>query len=210
MASVAGATPAVAAIVLAAGRSTRAWPRNKLLASVGGRPLVVRTVDTVLATRASKVIVVVGYQADRIRVALAGRPVDIVENLGFEAGLSTSIRAGLAALPPDVDGAMFVHADMPRLLPLHLDRLIDAFAPSTGAAIWVPTFRSERGSPVLWARRLFADLVALSGDTGGRSLFARHAPLVAEVDMADDGVVADADTGEALATLSAPGETSAA
>jgi molybdenum cofactor cytidylyltransferase len=191
--------PRIAAVVLAAGRSTRMAPANKLLVPFGGAPMVTRAVDAALASQAEPVIVVVGHDAARVREALGARKVQIVENPDYAQGLSTSVRAGLAALPADVDGALFALGDMPRVTAAHLDRLIAAFNPAEGRAICMPTFRAKRGNPVLWARRFFPELATLAGDAGARGLIGQHADQLCEVEMADAGVLLDVDTPEALA-----------
>jgi len=196
--------PRIAALVLAAGRSSRMAPANKLLAEIDGAPMVARAVDAALASQAAPVVVVVGNDAMRVRAALAGRGATIVENPAFADGLSASLRVGLAALPPDVDGAVVLLGDMPRVAAAHIDRLIAAFNPVEGRAICVPTHRAKRGNPVLWAARFFPEMTALTGDAGARALLGRHADEIAEVEMADDGVLLDVDTPAALAELRAP------
>ncbi len=196
--------PRIAAIVLAAGRSSRMAPANKLLAEVDGAPMVARAVDAALASQAAPVVVVVGNDAARVRASLAGRPITVVENPAFAEGLSTSLRAGIAALPAGVDGAVVLLGDMPRVSARHVDRLIAAFNPVEGRAICVPTFRAKRGNPVLWGAAFFPEMSTLGGDAGARALLGRHADQVVEVDMADDGVLLDVDTPAALAELRGP------
>jgi len=191
--------PRIAAVVLAAGRSTRMAPANKLLASFEGKPLVAHTVDAALASQARPVIVVTGHQGDEVAAALRDRAVTVVPNPEHAAGMSSSLRAGLAAVPEDADGAVILLGDMPDVGPGAVDRLIAAFNPAEGRLICVPTFRAKRGNPVLWARRFFLEMAALTGDGGARSLLARHADQVCEVEMGDEAVLNDIDTPEALA-----------
>jgi molybdenum cofactor cytidylyltransferase len=201
-APVAPAAPRIAAVVMAAGRSSRMAPANKLLTDIEGRVMVQRAVDAALASQASPVIVVTGHDGARVREALAGRDVRFIDNPDYAAGLSTSLRAGLAALDGmNLDGAVFLLGDMPLVTPAHIDRLIAAFNPTEGRAICVPSHRGKRGNPVLWASRFFPEMRALDGDQGARSLFRQHADLVCEVDMEDDGVLVDIDTPEALTAL---------
>lgn len=195
--------PRIAAIVLAAGRSSRMAPANKLLTEIDGRRMVERAADAALASQARPVIVVTGHDAARVREALAARAVTVVENPDYAAGLASSLRAGLDALPSDVDGVLFVLGDMPSVSAQHLDRLIAAFNPAEGRAICVPTHRAKRGNPVLWAARFFPEMKALQGDAGARVLLGQHADQICEVEMADDGVLLDVDTPEALAALRA-------
>jgi molybdenum cofactor cytidylyltransferase len=190
--------PRIAGIVLAGGRSTRYGHRNKLLEVLDGVPLVVRAVRAAQASRARPVIVVTGHEATAVSAALAGLDVRIVHNPDFAEGLSTSLKAGLAALPEDVDGALVSLGDMPRIEPQHLDRLIAAFSPKEGRGIVVPVHLGKRGNPVLFARAYFPELLAIEGDTGARHIIAASASVVAEVDLGTDAIFLDIDTPEAL------------
>jgi molybdenum cofactor cytidylyltransferase len=135
------------------------------------------------------------------RDAAGDRSIRVVHNPGYATGLSASLAAGISALSDDVDGAIVCLGDMPRVVPAVLDRLIAAFDPVEGRAICVPTYRGKRGNPVLWDRRFFPELRAIAGDVGARHLIGTHGESVAEVEMADDGVLVDVDTPQALATL---------
>jgi len=188
----------IAALVLAAGRSTRMGGPNKLLAEISGRPLVRIAVDEALASRASLVVVVTGHQRERIETALQGLKIRIVHNPDFAEGLSTSLRAGLNALPSDVDGVVVLLADMPQVDAALIDRLIASFDPEKGALAVVPTIESKRGNPVLWSRRFFPDLMALEGDVGARHLIGRYSEAVVEVPVTGKGPLADVDTPDAL------------
>lgn len=198
------AGPRVAAVVLAAGRSTRMAPRNKLLiADRTGKPLVARAVDAALSSRARPVLVVTGHRGDEVAQALGRRPVQIVPAPDYADGLSASLRAGIAAVPPECTAALVCLGDMPLVAGRHLDRLIEAYDPDEGRTIVVPTSKGRVGNPVLWDRRFFPDILALSGDVGARALLQRHAESVTEVELGDDAVLRDFDTAESLAELPA-------
>jgi molybdenum cofactor cytidylyltransferase len=194
-------TARVAAIVLAAGRSTRMGAENKLLADVGGKPMLAHAVAAALASRASPVLVVTGHRSAEVAAALGGGAVTLIENPRYADGLSTSLKAGIAALPPDCDGALVLLGDMPRITAVHLDRLIAAFAAKKREAIVVPIHEGRRGNPVLWPRACFAEMLGLEGDAGARRLLAVHADHVREVDLATDAIFADVDTPEELAEV---------
>ncbi len=191
----------IAALVLAAGQSTRMRGRNKLLARVGEAPLIRTTVRTLLAARVRSVLVVTGHEPQRIAQALAPEPVQLVHNPAYRTGLSSSLRCGLAALPAATAGVLVCLADMPRVSALDIERLIAAFAPEEGRPICVPIFDGQRGNPVLWASRFIPEMMLITGDTGARELLLRHADLVHEVEAADAGVLLDVDTPEDLATI---------
>jgi len=193
----------VGAIVLAAGRSTRMGGPNKLLAEIGGRPLVRIVAEQALASRASPVIVVTGHERAKVEAALAGLRVRFAHNPDYAAGLSTSLKAGLGALPPSVDGAIVCLGDMPQVTAGLIDRLVEAFDPERGALVVVPTIEGKRGNPVVWSRRFFSDLMALDGDVGARHLIATYADVVAEVPVEDAAALTDVDTPDALLAVKA-------
>jgi molybdenum cofactor cytidylyltransferase len=193
----------VAALVLAAGRSTRMGGPNKMLAEFGGKPIIRRTVEAVLASRARPVIVVTGHEGDRVAAALKGLDVKFVRNQNYAEGLSTSLKAGIGALPPDVDAAAIALGDMPAVTGALINKLTQAINPARGALIAVPTRDGRRGNPVVWSRRFFDDLEQLEGDSGARHLIAQHNEAVAEVPVEDDGAFFDIDTPEALAEANA-------
>jgi molybdenum cofactor cytidylyltransferase len=196
--------PGIAAIVLAAGQSTRMAPHHKLLVTDrAGKPMIARVVDNVLSSRARPVLVVVGHRAEDIRAALGGRPVIFVDAPDFAVGLSASLKAGLRALRESAAAALVCLGDMPLVTGRIMDRLIDAWDPDEGRAIVVPTHKARQGNPILWDRSLFPEMLDLAGDVGARALLARHAELVAEVDVGEDAVLRDFDTVESLATLPA-------
>jgi molybdenum cofactor cytidylyltransferase len=194
---------AVAALVLAAGRSTRMGGPNKLIAEIGGKPLVRIAAEQALASRAKPVIVVTGHQRGEIETALAGLPVRFVHNPDFAQGLGTSVRAGIAAVPAGADGVVVCLGDMPQVDARLIDRLIAAFAPEQGALAVVPTIDGKRGNPVLWARRFFPELMAIEGDVGARNLIGRYGEAVVEVPVTGKGALTDIDTQEALAGVKA-------
>jgi molybdenum cofactor cytidylyltransferase len=174
---------------------------NKLLAEIAGKPMLRRVVESALASRATPVLVVTGHQAREVSAALAGLSVTLVDNPNYRSGLSSSLKAGIQRLPPDVGGALIALGDMPGILPAHFDGLIEAFAAQHGQAIVVPVYEGRRGNPVLWPAAFFPDLLALEGDAGARQLFASHAGAICEVALAAAAILIDVDTPAALAKL---------
>ncbi|QWG25318.1 molybdopterin-binding/glycosyltransferase family 2 protein [Bradyrhizobium sediminis] len=188
----------ISAVILAAGRSTRMGGPNKLLAELGGRPLVRIVTEQALASKASGVTVVTGHQAEQVEKALAGLKVKFVRNPDFAEGLASSVKAGIAAVSPNADGAVICLGDMPLISADLIDRLIEAFAPDRGNLIAVPVSDGRRGNPVLWSRRFFNELMTLDGDIGARHLIAKHSEAVAEVPVEGHGAFLDIDTPQAL------------
>jgi molybdenum cofactor cytidylyltransferase len=190
----------VAAIVLAAGRSTRMGGSNKLLAELSGKKLVRIATEQALGSKASEVIVVTGHQAELVEQTLEGLKVKFVRNPDFAGGLASSVKAGIAAVSERADGAVICLGDMPLIHAELIDRLIEAFAPDRGNLIVVPAAEGRRGNPVLWSRRFFSELMTLDGDIGARHLLSRHGEAVAEVPVEGDSAFLDIDTPQALET----------
>ena len=192
-----------AAVILAAGRSTRMGGPNKLLAQVTGKPLARIAAEAALASRARPVVVVTGHQSHTVAEALRELPLQFAYNPDFAEGLSTSLRTGLAVLPDDIDGAVVMLADMPQVDAALIDRLMSAHDVDKGALIAVPVIDGKRGNPVLWSRRFFPELMAVQGDIGARHLIGKYSEAVVEVPVFDKGALTDIDTPDALAALKA-------
>lgn len=187
--------PKVAALVLAAGLSSR-MGQPKLLLPLAGQPMIAHTVDALIASAVSDIIVVTGPDAEPLRAALAGRTVRFVQNPMPEGGLSTSLRTGLRTLPADCDAFLVALGDMPLVGPALIDRLIAAYNPTEGRAICAPRTGDRRGNPILWDREFQAELMAVSGDMGGRVLLQRHNDQVCDVAVEGDAILTDIDTPE--------------
>jgi molybdenum cofactor cytidylyltransferase len=190
----------VAAVVLAAGRSSRMGVQNKLLADIGGKPMVRRVVEIALVGRARPVLVVTGHQGAEVADALAGLGVTLIANPDYAIGLASSLKAGIRAVPADCDGALILLGDMPRISSEHVDRLVEAFAAAPDSIV-VPVHEGRQGNPVLWPRRLFPELLQLEGDAGAKRLIAAHREHVREVEMGTDAIFVDVDTPDALAQV---------
>ena len=193
----------VAAVVLAAGRSTRMGAVNKLIAEIGGKPLVRIAAEQALASHASPVIVVTGHEREKVEAALEGLPVRIVHNPDFAEGLGASLRTGIAAVPAEADGAIVCLGDMPQVDAGLIDKLIEAFDPEKGALVVTPSIDGRRGNPVVWSRRFFPDLMAVQGDIGARNLIGSYAEAVVEVPVTGEGALIDVDTPESLSAVKA-------
>ena len=126
----------IAAVILAAGGSTR-FGQPKQMLDWNGQPLVTHITDIALKARLDPIIVTLGHQAKQIKPLVDSRPVDTVMNWRWQEGLSTSLQAGLAALPPNVDAAIFIQSDQPLITPDLISHLIAQYE-QTGASIVVP------------------------------------------------------------------------
>jgi molybdenum cofactor cytidylyltransferase len=197
--------PRIAALILAAGASSR-MGSNKLIEDVAGTPMVARVAQSVAASKAKPITVVTGNQPDAVKTALNGVAANFVHNPDFAQGLSTSLKAGIAALAPqikngDIDGVLVCLGDMPLVGPRTIDKLIAAFNPLEGRAIVVPVHDGKRGNPVLWGAQYLDEMTRLSGDQGARKLLDAHADDVVEVPIDDESILFDVDTPDKLAEV---------
>jgi molybdenum cofactor cytidylyltransferase len=189
--------PRIAAIILAAGTSSRMGGRHKVLIEIDGKPMVLRAVEAARIAGLSPMIVVTGAHAERVQRGVSSSDVIVAHNPDYASGLASSLRVGLQALSSDIDGAAILLADMPSISATHLQKLLAAFSPDDQRAIVVPTHGDRWGNPMIWARRFFADMQSLQGDRGARALAQNHQEFVVEVPL-DNAVLLDIDRPEDL------------
>ncbi|MFS3136558.1 NTP transferase domain-containing protein [Gluconacetobacter sacchari] len=196
-------TAAIAALVLAAGRSSRSAPRHKLLAAdATGTPMVARTLRALCASTVERVVVVLGHRAADLRAAIDAhapyaRPIEVTIAADHAAGLSASLRAGLRAIgDPAPGGVLVCLGDMPTLNPLLVARLIARHRQDNPPAT-IPCHGGHHGHPVLWDRTMIPHLMALEGDRGGGALIRALGPRAAIV-AADETIHEDFDTPDRL------------
>jgi molybdenum cofactor cytidylyltransferase len=180
----------LAGLILAAGRANR-MGEDKRLIRVGGRSMLDHAIDAALGGGLSPVLVVTGPEAQPELPPEVTR----VINENPARGMASSLAAGIAALPGDVEGVMVLLADMPKVSGTHVATLVAAFTPH---GICIPVFGGRRGNPVLFGRSYFSAMRGLTGDKGARVLIAEHAGSVVEVPVGDEGILIDVDTPEAL------------
>jgi len=182
----------IAAIVLAAGGSTR-FGQCKQLLDWRGKPLLAHVSDVALRAGLDPIIAVLGCNAKETRAALEARTVQTVMNWGWEGGLSTSVQTGLAGVPPEAEAAIFLQSDQPLVTPDLLQAIVDRFE-QTGASIVHPVSAGSRGTPVLFSRRFFPELLTVTGDEGGRSLITQYPEAVSTVQVTEPRTLMDIDT----------------
>ena len=190
--------PQVPVVLLAAGRSSRMGGPNKLLAEFDGKPLVRLAAESALASKAAGAIVVTGHQRERVEGALSGLDLTFADNPDFAAGLSSSLKAGIAKVPDTAAGAMIVLGDMPGVSAADLDLLIAAFRQGEAKSVVRATHEGRRGNPVILPRSLFDAVAHLEGDTGARHLVEAEGLDVIDVEIGE-GAAVDVDTPDALA-----------
>lgn len=187
----------IAALVLAAGQSTRMGADNKLLLPFRDSTVVGETVDAVLGSGVSQTVVVLGHEAERVREALSGKAVTLVENPAYREGMATSVHAGIRALAPGTEAVMVCLSDLPLVEAAELRSLMEAFAAAGQKSLAVPVFQGRRGNPVLFSIDYRDEILHVRGAVGGcKSLVARYPRQVLEVEMDSDHVLQDIDTME--------------
>jgi molybdenum cofactor cytidylyltransferase len=170
---------AVAAVVLAAGDSTRLG-QPKQLVPIAGRPALAYTLDALRQSSVDHIVLVLGHAAEEITRAIDSDGLTIVQNDAYTQGQSTSVLAGIRALPEDVGAALMVVGDQPQLSPAVVNALVAAFR-QTGGPFIVPLYDGEWGNPVLLARGTWQFLEGLKGDTGARPILRKNMDMVLEL-----------------------------
>lgn len=184
----------VSAIILAAGASRR-YGEPKQLLPLEGKTLLEHVLENASASRVGEVIVVLGCQAERIRPVLQASPTKVVCNESWELGQSASLQAGLRVVNPSSQAAVFLLVDQPRIDHQIIDQVVDEFRHGRSPIV-VPTFQEKWGNPVLFASAFFPELMALTGDQGGRTVARKHLDSVKAISVESAAILADIDTPE--------------
>lgn len=190
---------AIAGLILAAGMSRRLG-RPKQLLLIDGKPLLAHVVERALGSRLDAVTVVVGHEAEAVRAAISPYDVAVCVNPHYAEGQSTSLVAGVNALPAHADAAVVMLADQPGIRVASIDALIE-MRRATRAPIVMTTYGDTRGHPVLFGRETFEALREISGDKGARDVIRSYGDQVALVDDGRPAPPADVDTEEAYAAM---------
>ena len=182
---------------MAAGKSTRMGEAKQLL-RLGESTVLGRTIENVRRSAVNEIVLVLGASAETIRHRLPAsllQGLKVVVNPLYEQGMASSLRAGLGALDPQIDAALIVLADQPFVRPETLDQLGRKHR-QTQAQIVIPSYQGRRGNPVLLDRSVFAQVMALEGDTGCRALFGSHQERTVNLEVEDEGILLDLDNQE--------------
>ena len=197
-----------AAILLAAGRSSRMGQgQHKLLLPLGDRPVLAHVVDTVLASQARPLVVVLGHQVEQVRAILkpytSQSDMTVIENPDYQQGMSTSLRKGIETLMAfPVDGALIILGDQPLMTSHILNKMIET-KQTTGKRIITARYNGKRGNPTLFDVSLFPELIEMTGDEGGRKVLERYRQEIATLEMEDTTSNYDVDTWEAYQQVQA-------
>lgn len=187
-----------AGIILAAGMGSR-MGRTKQLVQLAGRPMLAHVLENCCKTALSPLVLVLGHGADQIQEQLPPKHLastTIIFNPDYASGMASSVGTGLKALNqlrPDAPGALFVLGDQPTVGPEIITSILTA-ARGRKETILIPRFNGRQGNPVYFGRAFFPELSALSGDRGGRALFARHPEALTHVDIPSEDICLDLDS----------------
>ncbi|RMD95582.1 MAG: dUTP diphosphatase [Calditrichaeota bacterium] len=182
----------VAALVLAAGTSSRMGSANKLFLKIKNKTILSHSVENVLASRVSHIMVVVGANRKTAEIELANFKVQVVFNKNYKQGMSTSLKAGLMALPGEATGVLILLADQPNLQPGTINRFVETFTRNPEKII-AGKYQNMVGNPVLFPKKYFSELLQIEGDVGARSVLQKHLNEVITLELPEDEIL-DIDT----------------
>jgi len=186
----------VAALLLAAGTSSRTGSINKLFINHKGRPLLEHIVNTLTMAAFDEILAVTGHQGARVETFLTKRHIPSVRNEQFKTGIASSVSLGLSRLDHHA-GVMIFPADMPNISVSAIEILRKNFERSATATpspkIFIPNFNNTRGNPVLLSKPIFPAVMSLKGDSGARQLFDQLGDSVLDVETKCPGVLKDFD-----------------
>lgn len=185
-------TVMISAILLAAGESKRMGQLKQLM-PFGEITILERTIDNLLSSKVSEIIVVLGHEAENVRKTISAIQVKIVINPEYKQGMSTSLITGLKPVARKTQAIMIVLGDLPFVDSKTIDDLIDAFT-AGGKGIVIPVYQGKRGHPVIFSIEYRNELLALKGDVGAREIIERNPGDILEVSVDCEGVCVDIDT----------------
>jgi CTP:molybdopterin cytidylyltransferase MocA len=191
--------PTVAAIILAAGSSTRMGQFKPLL-QVNGQTLIQRAIAVFRKNRLEDIIVVTGHRAADLEAALGRDKVHIARNESYARGMFSSVKVGMRHLPARCTAFFVLPTDMAFVKPATIGRLISAYRDHPGR-ICYPCLENRCGHPPLIPARLAHAIADHDGKGGLRRVLKRWADLALEVTVADPHILHDLDTPEDLLTL---------
>lgn len=182
----------VAGVILAAGVSRRLG-RSKQLLDLGGEPLLRHTIRNAVTSSLDDVVVVLGSRAGEIGAAVGDLGQLTVVNDDYAAGQSTSLALGVRSVADGADGVMILLGDQPLVTSDAIDRLVDGFRSGTGEIVQA-AYDGSPGTPVLFGRRHFGELLEVTGDEGARGIVRRHGDAVRVLEIGDVADLLDVDT----------------
>ena len=188
----------VMGVILAAGNSTRMGKDNKLLRNIGDAPLIRNTAIEMLKSDLDSCSIVLGYQSDKVADVIKDLNVNLILNPLWKEGQASSLRAAINTLDSTYSDLLIMLGDLPGIKSIHINSIIEEhlLTDNRKSKITIPSFKGQKGNPVIWGRSFFDDLSNLEGDVGGRSLFSEHPAAINILEMENPWVVKDTDTPE--------------
>ena len=190
----------LAAIILSGGASRRMGSPKALL-PYQGRPFLEHLLDVTKHRSIGVRRVVLGPDANAISAQVALKPEEIVVNTDWERGQLSSIQAAIRSLPAGTDGFLLLPVDHPLISDSLVADLIDTFEKSR-APIVVPCYEGRRGHPVIFAARLYEELLDAPEDKGARAVVWAHENEVCEVSTTEESCVLNLNDPEAFRKIS--------
>jgi molybdenum cofactor cytidylyltransferase len=188
----------VMGVILAAGNSTRMGKDNKLLRNIGTAPLIRNTAIEMLKSDLDTCSIVLGYQSDKVADVIKDLNINLILNPLWKEGQASSLRAAINSLDPTYSDLLIMLGDLPGIKSSHINSIIEEhlLTDNRKSKMTIPSFKGQKGNPVIWGRSFFHDLSNLEGDVGGRVLFSQHPAAINLIEMDDPSVVTDTDTPE--------------
>ena len=186
----------ISAVILAAGESRRMGKKNKLLLRIGSEAMLVKLVKAVCASDVAQILVVIGHEAEQIRLELNDFPLSFIHNYNFSKGITTSIKSGIKEVSKNSNGMLICLADMPYISTSEINKLIHAFVQNRikgKKLIVVPVFQGQRGNPVLFSSDFRNDILDYKEESGCKGVIINNSESVKEIEMDDDKMLLDVD-----------------
>ncbi len=185
-------------VILAAGNSRRMGKDNKLLKNIDGAPLIRNIALEITKSDLDSCSIVLGYQSDKVADVIKDLNINLILNPLWKEGQASSLKVALNSLTSSYSDLLVMLGDLPGIKSGHINRIIEEHLSSENrrSKITIPSFKGEKGNPVIWGKSFFHDLSNLEGDVGGRVLFDQHPAAINLIEMDDPGVVTDTDTPE--------------
>lgn len=186
----------ISATIMAAGKSSRMAGKNKLLLDYGKSSIIRLVCETVIASRFDPVLIVTGFENEKIEEELSGLEIKLVYNPDWENGMATSINSGIAAIPEEINGNLIALGDMPLVGSYVLEKLSSAFDSNAGKRIIYPLYNNKQGNPVIFPQKYFAEILSSTGDRGCKKILKRYPENAIGIQVDSQEVVLDCDTPE--------------
>jgi molybdenum cofactor cytidylyltransferase len=185
--------PLISLVVLAAGMSTR-FGENKMLYPIDGEPMVRRVVNAALSSSVNEVIVVVGFEAEKVKEALKGSGCKVVENPDYATGgQSSSVRCGVRQVNEEAEAVMILPGDVAFIAPDIIDKVVEVYR-SKRAKVVVASHRGKPGHPILFDRSLIPEILRIDeAGYGLKAVVNRHKADVVYVEADTPNVLLDVD-----------------